>query len=186
MTYKDIAGWVDYETAIDEAVDHFPDGSLFVEVGAYLGRSAVYFAESIRRSGKRIRFVSVDTCRGSGVENEKDNHGDAVRRGGHTFVGELHNNLIACGVADLVTLLVTDSLSAAALFADNSIDFVFLDARHDYESVKSDIAAWLPKTRAWIGGDDYCEIWPGVIRAVNELLPGAKPWSHDSWRYVKP
>lgn len=191
MTYTEIEGWLDYETAIREMVSHCPENGLIVEVGAYLGRSAVCFAEHIHISGKKIRFVSVDTCRGSGPEGEqpRDNHVLALERGQGTFVGELHRNLIQCGVADLVSLLVTDSHTAASLFADKSVDCCYLDARHDYPSVKSDIERWLPKVKKGgiLGGDDLCPgIWDGVVQAVNELLPGFTPWSHDSWKYIKP
>jgi hypothetical protein len=40
------------------------------------------------------------------------------------------------------------SLEAAKGFEDNSLDFVYLDARHDYPSVKADIAAWWPKLKS--------------------------------------
>ena len=195
MTYDQIPGWLDYEDAIREMVQTCPDNGLIVEVGAYLGRSACYFGEQIKRANRGIRFVSVDTCRGSGPEGgdsfsiARDHHKEAVDRGQGTFAGELHRNLIQCGVADVVTLMVTDSLSASRLFSDESIDRLFLDARHDYPSVKADLLAWIPKVKKGgvIGGDDYCPgIWPGVVKAVEELLPGHTPWSHDSWKYVKP
>lgn len=187
MKPSEIVGWMDFVDAYKEAVKHFPPGSLFVEVGAYLGLSTATLATEIKESGKTIRFVSVDTCRGSGIENDEDNHGQAVKRGGGTFAGELHRNLIECGVADFVSLLITDSLTAASLFPDQSIDFLFLDARHDYASVKADILAWKNKIKpdGWMGGDDYTKVWPGVIQAVDELLPDATPWSHDSWKWIK-
>ena len=55
---------------------------------------------------------------------------------------------------------------------DNSLDFIYLDASHDYESVKEDIETWLPKMKkgSIISGDDYVVCWPGVIRAVNEVF----------------
>ena len=58
-------------------------------------------------------------------------------------------------------------------FADNSLDFVYIDANHSYESVKADILAWLPKMKhnAIISGDDY-NIYQDVNKAVEELLPG--------------
>jgi hypothetical protein len=52
-------------------------------------------------------------------------------------------------------------------------------ARHDYPSVRADIAAWAPKVQhgGWLSGDDYDEYqWPGVIRAVSDTLPGAQRW----------
>lgn len=61
---------------------------------------------------------------------------------------------------------------AAALVADGSLDFVFIDAGHSYEAVKTDIADWWPKVRArgWFGGHDYHETKPGVIQAVDEAF----------------
>ena len=82
---------------------------------------------------------------------------------------------------------MADSLTASTFFADRSIDWVHLDARHDRDHVKADIIAWLPKIRVdgWLSGDDYDEIkWPEVVSAVNEVLPDARPWSTSQWRWV--
>ena len=37
------------------------------------------------------------------------------------------------------------------------MDFVFLDAAHDYENVKEDILSWYPKVKVggWLTGHDY-------------------------------
>ena len=77
--------------------------------------------------------------------------------------------------------------TASGFFADRSIDWVRLDARHELKQVQADIRAWLPKVRVsgWLSGDDYDEIkWPGVVTAVRELLPEARPWSSQQWRRV--
>ena len=57
-------------------------------------------------------------------------------------------------------------------FEDESIDFIYIDALHDYESVKKDINGWYPKLRygCIIAGHDYSPRWPGVIQAVNEFV----------------
>lgn len=54
-----------------------------------------------------------------------------------------------------------------------SIDVVFIDALHDYESVKQDIALWWPLVRegGYLCGHDYNHKWPGVMRAVAEAFP---------------
>ena len=95
--------------------------------------------------------------------------------------------LIDCGYGDAISLVIAESVAASGLFADESIDWVHLDARHDYESVKSDIAAWLPKVKpgGWLSGDDYDELkFPELVRAVGELLPKASPWSTAQWRWI--
>jgi hypothetical protein len=54
---------------------------------------------------------------------------------------------------------------------DGSLDFIFIDADHGYESVKKDITAWVPKLKpgGLVSGHDIN--WPGVLKAVSELLP---------------
>lgn len=63
------------------------------------------------------------------------------------------------------------SQDAANLFDDRSLDFVYIDAGHNYENVSIDIRAWTPKVKrqSFIAGDDYN--LPGVKKAVTEILP---------------
>lgn len=191
MRWHEIEGWFQWRSGQEEAVEWFPEGSCFVEVGTYLGRSICSLGELVRRSGKSFTLIGIDTCRGSGPEGprRKDYHAAAVKRNGGTFAGALHKNVLDCGYGDTISLLITNSLTASRLFGEASVEWVHLDARHDYASVKADIGAWLPKVRpgGWLSGDDYDPAkWPEVVKAVGELLPGAKPWSDGQWRWVVP
>jgi predicted O-methyltransferase YrrM len=49
------------------------------------------------------------------------------------------------------------SLRAAQLIADESLDFVYIDALHDYVSTLQDIEAWWPKLKSGglMAGHDY-------------------------------
>lgn len=51
------------------------------------------------------------------------------------------------------------SLEAAPKIADYSLDFVYVDARHDYPSVMEDLEAWYPKVRPGgiVAGHDYLD-----------------------------
>jgi hypothetical protein len=187
--WTEIAGWFQWRSGQEEAVRHFENGSRFVEVGNYLGRSLCSLGELVQQSGKRISVVGVDTCRGSGVEGpkQKDYHGAAVAEGGGTFAGTLHRNVIACGLGEIVSLIVSDSVNAAGFFADGSLSWVHLDARHDREHLTADIRAWLPKVRlhGWLSGDDYDPVkWPDVIATMKDILPKAEPWSVNQWRFI--
>lgn len=189
MHWTEIRGWFRWRSGQEEAVQQFAEGSRFVEVGTFLGKSICSLAEVVQQSGKRFSIVGVDTCRGSGPEGpqQRDAHGGAVAKGGGTFAGTLHRNIIECGFTDAITLIVADSVTAAALFADHSISWVHLDAAHDRTHLSADIAAWLPKVQhgGWLSGDDYnAEKWPEVVSTVNELLPNAEKWSSKQWRCV--
>ena len=191
MRWFEIAGWFQWRSAQEEAAAHFPEHSCFIEVGTYLGRSICSLEEVIEQSGKSFTVIGIDTCRGSGPEGprQKNYHAAAVEQNGGTFAGALHKNILDCGYGELISLLITDSLTASQMFGDASIDWVHLDARHDYASVKADIHAWLPKVKrgGWLSGDDYDDVkWPEVIQAVNEVLPGAQAWSTQQWRWIVP
>lgn len=73
-----------------------------------------------------------------------------------------------------------------ATLADRSLDWVYIDAAHDYEYVRKDIAAAVPKMKpdGLICGHDYTR-WSmnglnrwGVVEAVNELC------LNDDWEFV--
>tara|TARA_R110002020_G_scaffold291444_3_gene506878 strand:- start:83 stop:667 length:585 start_codon:yes stop_codon:yes gene_type:complete len=60
----------------------------------------------------------------------------------------------------------------SAYYEDGSLDFIYIDGLHDYESVKADLEAWCPKLRPQrlLCGHDYNPTkWPGVVQAVEEF-----------------
>ena len=72
-------------------------------------------------------------------------------------------------------VMVRDTSEQAAnlTFQDaGDFDLIFIDALHDYEHVKQDIALWWPKVRigGMLTGHDFNHKWPGCERAVAEFL----------------
>ncbi len=190
--WSSISGWYDYEQLYEEVVLTYPNGIL-VEVGTYLGRSLCALGEMVKRSGKPFQVVGVDWCVGSGVENGEDNHRVAVKEGNGSFASRLHRNVMECGLQDIVSVIVADSVQASRLFADNSLTMVFLDTRHDFDSVKRDILTWSPKVRmgGTLAGDDVGipdeekPVWPEVKQALNCCLAGWQYAPHDAWKWRK-
>jgi hypothetical protein len=79
------------------------------------------------------------------------------------------------------------SLEAAQDVADESLDFVFIDADHSYECCLADIKAWLPKIKpgGFISGHDYDNPdYPqfGVKRAVEEVFGEVEVGANFCWR----
>lgn len=75
-------------------------------------------------------------------------------------------------------------------FSDGELDMVYIDARHDYESVKADIQAWMPKIRkgGWLTGHDIdlSENGDGkrVLEAVTEIIgTDYKTYKDTSWAH---
>ena len=73
------------------------------------------------------------------------------------------------------------SARAAEFVDDLSLDFVYIDASHEYEDVKTDILSWVPKVKVGglvAGHDIGCE---GVKRAVDELNVKYETGQTDWW-----
>ena len=96
-----------------------------------------------------------------------------------------------------ISFIKATSMNAVKRFADESLDFVFIDANHDYEHTVEDIAVWNKKVRkgGLVCGHGYVKNEKydfGVIDAVNGWCNsyGIKPlflWKDKlpSWMYVK-
>ena len=166
--YDKIQGWFQCQPLYKRMVEQAQNGSVFVEVGVWKGKSASFMGVEILNSGKKIEFYAVDHFQGS-PEHQND---PAVK--GMTLKEECYQNLLP--VAGIVRMLPVPSLTAAAMFADESVDFVYIDGAHEYEPLKADIAAWFPKVKTGgiIAGDDYgIGVHPDVKTVVDEIFPSA-------------
>lgn len=161
--WDEIQGWFDFADIYQDRVNQAKDGAHFVEVGSWLGKSAVFMADAIKKSGKGIAFDCVDNWIG-GSEGGANVTAcrSAVQASGRDLFGEFTDNLIRCGVGGYVNPIRSDSTEAANRYADGSLDFVFIDADHEESAVMRDLLAWWPKVKAGgiLAGHDYHEIGP--------------------------
>ena len=182
--FENIEGWFSfpqlYKLVVLTTLDNYQ--AHFVEVGAWYGRSAAYMAVEIANSGKEIQFDVVDTWEGS-IEHQKGGSSEdknIAEKG--SIYEEFLNNMKP--VSEYYKPIKMTSLEAAKLYPNGSLDFVLLDASHEYQDVLNDIAAWYPKLKITgvLGGDDIT--WGSVAKAVYTYFPCEKvsrfaPQSND-------
>ena len=68
------------------------------------------------------------------------------------------------------TLVRKTSMEAVQDIPDGSLDFVYIDAMHEFDPVMMDILHWVPKVRPGgiVSGHDYCWYYQGgVVLAVD-------------------
>lgn len=150
----------------------------FVEVGCKAGQTTGHILKTIPDS----RVIAIDPWRA----NPAPKNGDATREDYEKWdfakieaefwenVGEHKDrctmvrktsaeaaNELNEGFATLSDMLAGRQVRAA-------LDLVFIDALHDYESVREDIRLWWPHVRigGMLAGHDFNHKWPGVERAV--------------------
>lgn len=89
-------------------------------------------------------------------------------------------------IPDRVQFILSESDAAANMFPDKSVDFVFIDACHEYEYVYADIKSWLPKVKKGgiLSGHDYHpDGSPGVVKAVDEIFGKVNHPTRTVWEF---
>ena len=128
-----------------------------VELGSYCGKSTLAIALTLQALDPgNVAFHTVDP-----------HDGYEFAQGVDTY-GSLLETLARNGVSDRVVVV---RASSRELKWNEPVALLFLDALHDYESVRDDYARFAP----WLVPDgfvafhDHSAAFPGVMRIVREL-----------------
>jgi predicted O-methyltransferase YrrM len=176
--FENIDGWSslhDQGTLINIILDRLKTDSLkFAEIGVYKGRSTAIFNVELINRKINYEYHAIDHFLGS---DEHDKNID--------YYSIAMSNLVL--IRDRIQIIKNDSVSQSKKYPNNFFDIIYIDASHDYESVKTDILSWFPKlkTGGIICGDDYITGWPGVVRAVNEFFGKVETVGIQQWFKLK-
>lgn len=143
-----------------------PEAKHWVEIGTHIGESALIIAS--------FDYVESLHC----IDPQIDMYRDILnKRLYHLQKIKMHS-------------LVSSEGSKS--FNNQSVNVVYVDGDHSYESVKQDIDLWYPKIKlgGFICGHDYSELFhPDVYQAVNEFIEqhklNIKKYVDGSWMIRK-
>ena len=128
------------------------------------------YSEAILESWRGSELVSIDPWLADAADRYVDDSNVPQQDQERNFA-ETKNRLRRFG--DRSTIWRMTSVEAAATLKDSSLDFVYLDARHDFESVTEDLAAWFPKLRQGgvLAGHDYYDgVYPHGVYGVRSAV----------------
>lgn len=158
-----IRGWFNHGAKILELIEkHRP--KVCVELGTWLGASAIPVARTIQRWGGTL--TCIDTWAG-----ELNDDGGSLPGKVPVMLMGCARGMIDAGVSANVRLIPSLTGDAAQYWSE-PIDFLYVDADHGYAGVCADLDAWAPfvKPGGLIVGDDYEHPrYPGVKRAWDEF-----------------
>jgi hypothetical protein len=152
-----------------------PKDAVCAEVGTYRGD----FAAAILKTSKPKQLYLIDSW-----EHRSEEKYEGASYGGHALAGQqgmdaMYESVVARFRAEIdsgaIVVKRARSPDAAAGFADESLDWVYIDADHSYEGVRHDLDAYYGKVKpgGFIAGDDYGQgdkwFGHGVTRAVDEF-----------------
>lgn len=144
----------------------FPDGSIFVEIGSFEGRSAICMANHLIQSKKtQSKIICIDPFTGNPEQ------GDDILKTPGLLEKSFLINTDEYRKLGVIEVIKGFSLEVAKQFKENSIDFVFIDGLHDYTNVYADIETWYSKVKSSgiVSGHDVHNPYFGVKQAVDEF-----------------
>lgn len=172
-----VSGWM-LSTELEWLAANAKKRRNIVEVGSWMGRSTRALADSTK--GK---VIAVDTWKGS----DEDEHRRILKGQPDSWLfDQFKTNLSDLIKAGTVSAIQRSSLDAAQFLSASKFDMIFIDASHDYENVKADLAAWFPLLApgGLFCGHDFNKNHPGVMQAVTEKLPEVKKMDGGSIWYL--
>lgn len=157
-----------------EVINEFlPKNPLGVEIGVFKGD----FSRTILQKTTMTLYM-VDVWRELPDEEYLDSSNHRIHT---TAYEESMKNTV--GFEDRGIMVRANSRIASEMFADGSLDFVYIDANHAYDFVVEDINLWYPKLRRGgiLSGHDYINMdW---YKDPN-FLPNKKDkhiWSNETF-----
>lgn len=179
--YQTIEGWFNMEKQYLELLENTPEGGIFVELGAYKGKSTSFIVTEMINRNRNIKFYTIDTFQGDSGSTDKKEVEAYKKVNVSKMLDEFIEN--TKHLPEKLNVLINNSDLCAKMFEDNSVDTIFIDAGHSYEAVLADLKAWYPKMKngSTMAGHDY-NSWEGVKKAVLEFF-GKEPdkVENDCW-----
>lgn len=179
--YQTIEGWFNMEKQYLELLENTPEEGIFVELGAYKGKSTSFIVTEMINRNRNIKFYTIDTFQGDSGSTDKKEVEAYKKVNVSKMLDEFIEN--TKHLPEKLNVLINNSDLCAKMFEDNSVDTIFIDAGHSYEAVLADLKAWYPKMKngSTMAGHDY-NSWEGVKKAVLEFF-GKEPdkVENDCW-----
>ena len=166
-----------------QMVDSLPDNGCFAEVGSLLGKGLCSVADIIIK--KNLKVISIDLF--------NDFHDKIFDKHFPNQLENFKNNIKKFGIYNHVQIKQGSSIDISNQIENSSLDLVYIDADHEYESIKEDLLAWYPKVKPGgvLAGHDI--EWPSVKQALTDVLGIENVlgeyngiYSSNCWYTIKP
>jgi SAM-dependent methyltransferase len=168
-----------YKSFLINIADEKVKEATIVEIGSWVGKSTLYMAELIEYfldkrvspETKSIKFINIDPFVADiTINNIGGYEWNESTEGTKKATKEAFYNNVKTHKKFIETREEYSPL-AAEKFENESIDCIWVDALHDYDSVLKDLNAWYPKVKKGgiLGGHDFNYDFGGVPKAVHDF-----------------
>jgi len=188
-SWKDIQGWFTWPFLYDWVAKHvglLSNPPVFVEIGAWKGKSVAYLCDRLKRHARGNAEVyavdpwSMDMPELNGPNSALRPHIEDMVNRGTTLEEEFHRNMRALGHRAMVRDCKMTALQA--LDRIERADFVFIDGDHSTEAVRVEAEEWSKRATVLAGHDAFQpSVGCGLTQAFGQgefaVLPLLNCWT---------
>jgi predicted O-methyltransferase YrrM len=156
----DDQGWSSTSPVFEEVIKELQP-KIIVEVGTWKGASAIHMAKNCLKHYNDFHIICIDTFMGS-VEHwtkAKDLIFQNNTNGRPNIYPQFLSNVLHNELQDYITPLPVDSINGSEILLHYEImaDLIYIDAGHDYNSVRMDFIHYARNLRegGYLLGDDW-------------------------------
>ncbi len=189
---KDLRGWNSNDRIFEYLIKKI-NPKLIIEIGSWKGLSAIEMADHIKTLNIDSKIICIDTWLGAQefwtTLSNTEERNLMFKNGYPQIYYQFLSNVVHTNNQNIITPLPLPSSIAYKVLEYHGIkaDLIYIDGSHEYQDVLADIKNYLPilNDGGVLFGDDYNELWPGVIKAVNEELTNKFNIINNFWIYEK-
>lgn len=185
-----VHGWNSYSPVFRKLIEE-TNPSVIIEVGTWLGASAINMGKIIKSLGLTTQIYCVDTWLGAeefwtwaGHTPERDLK---LKNGYPQVYFNFLSNVVQHNLQDIIVPIPNTSYIGYLILKHYNIvaDLIYIDGSHTYIDVKNDITNYLNllSPNGIIFGDDF--YWNGVNAAVKESFENYSLEENNFWIYKK-
>jgi hypothetical protein len=185
----DIVGWNSKMPIFRELIERTRPKTI-IEVGTWLGASAIHMAGICREIGLTTKIYCVDTWLGaqefwtSGAETPER---DLRQKNGYPQVYfDFLANVVEHGHQEVIVPVPVPSTIGSLILKHQGVlaELIYIDASHETEDVRLDVASYLPLLALGgvLFGDDAG--WASVISGVRSVLGDKAEFRDAFWVYA--
>ena len=139
------------------------------KVGVEVGVDKGEYSEILCKANPDLRLFGVDPYQFTAYESIINPHDAGIHDSQKGFEGNYETATARLTPYKNYRLIRSYSLDALKLFEDNSLDFVYIDANHDFPNFTNDLHQWLKKVKPGgiMSGHDYA---PFSYRKHNHVM----------------
>ena len=171
----DVFGWNSYNPIFKDVIEKSTPSTI-IEVGTWLGASALNMFKLTKEKNLNTRIFCVDTWLGAvefWTHSSNTPERDLKCKNGYPQVYfDFLSNVVSHGAENNIIPIPNTSFIGSKILKYYNItaELIYVDGSHEYEDVKQDLTSYIDLLAPGgiIFGDDIN--WPGVNKAVKEFF----------------